>query len=57
MSYQVIVNRIASNKTEKGLEVNCERNTKHYDTCIKIAEKEMKAINLTKTDFHGELNN
>jgi hypothetical protein len=56
VSYQVIVNLIASTKTEKGLEVTCELDTKTYDTGIKITEEEMKTINLEKNDFHGEWN-
>jgi transposase len=56
VSYEVIVNLIASTKTEKGLEVTCELDTKTYDTGIKITEKEMKTINLEKNDFHGEWN-
>lgn len=56
VSYEVIVNLIASTKTEKGLEVTCELDTKNYDTGIKITEKEMKTINLETNDFHGEWN-
>jgi len=56
VSYEVIVNLIASTKTEKGLEVICELDTKNYDTGIKITEKEMKTINLETNDFHGEWN-
>lgn len=56
VSYEVIVNLIASTKTEKGLEVTCELDTKTYDTGIKIKDKDMKSINLEKHDFHGEWN-
>jgi hypothetical protein len=56
VSYQVIVSLIASTKTEKGLDVTCELDSKTYDTGIKITEEEMNAINLERNDFHGEWN-
>jgi hypothetical protein len=56
VSYEVIVNLIASTQTEKGLEVTCELDTKTYDTGIKVKDEEMKSINLEKHDFHGEWN-
>jgi len=56
VSYEVIVNLIASTKTEKGLEVTCELDIKTYDTGIKIKDEDMKSINLEKHDFHGEWN-
>jgi hypothetical protein len=56
VSYQVIVSLIASTKTEKGLDVTCELDSKTYDTGIKITEEEMDAINLERNDFHGEWN-
>jgi len=56
VSYEVIVNMIASTKTEKGLEVTCELDAKTYKTGIKVTDKEMGSINLEKHDFHGEWN-
>jgi hypothetical protein len=56
VSYQVIVSLIASTKTEKGLKVTCELDTRTYDTGIKITEEEMETIDLEKNDFHGEWN-
>jgi hypothetical protein len=56
VSYEVIVNLIASTRTDKGLEVTCELDTETYDTGIKINDEEMKSINLEKHDFHGEWN-
>jgi len=50
------VSLIASTKTEKGLEVTCELDTRTYDTGIKITDAEMEIINLEKNDFHGEWN-
>jgi len=56
VSYSVIVNLIASTKTAKGLEINCELDENKYDTGIKITDRQMKMINLEKHDFHGEWN-
>ncbi len=56
VSYEVIINLIASTKTGRGLEVACELDRKTYDTGIKIKDEEMKSINLEKHDFHGEWN-
>jgi hypothetical protein len=50
------VNLIASTKTAKGLEINCELDENKYDTGIKITDRQMKMINLEKHDFHGEWN-
>lgn len=56
VSYEVIVNLIASTKTERGLEVTCELDIKTYKTGIRIKDEDMKSINLEKHDFHGEWN-
>ena len=56
VSYEVIVDLIASTKTEKSLEVTCELDTKTYNTGIKIKDEEMRSINLEKHDFYGEWN-
>jgi len=55
-SYEVIVNLISSTVTTKGLKVQCEIDKNEYKTGIKISEKEMKDINITKDEFHGEWN-
>lgn len=56
VSYEVIVNLIASTRTGRGLEVACELDTKTYNTGIKVTDKEMMSMNLEKHDFHGEWN-
>jgi hypothetical protein len=56
ISYEVIVNLIASTRTTKGLEVVCELNQNNYNIGIKVTNKEMKSINLNKNEFHGEWN-
>ncbi len=56
LSYEVIVNLIASTKTTKGLEVVCELNKSNYEIGIKVTDEELKQFNLQKDEFHGEWN-
>lgn len=56
LSYEVIVNLIASTKTTKGLDVVCELNQNKYNIGIKVTDDEFKGINLKKDEFHGEWN-
>jgi hypothetical protein len=56
ISHEVIVNLIASTRTETGLRVSCELDTHPYPKGLKVSNKEMAQINLTKHDFHGEWN-
>ena len=56
LSYEVIVNLIASTTTTKGLRVKCEMNRNIYNTGIKITDKEMKNINFMQNQFHGDWN-
>ena len=55
-SLQVTLELIAATTTEKGLKVKSRLDKNHYPTKLKIADKEMKMINLIKNDFHGEWN-
>jgi transposase len=56
ISYEVIVNLIASTSTTKGLRVQCEIDRNKYKTGIKISDNEMKNINISRDEFHGEWN-
>jgi len=56
LSYEVIVNLIASTTTTKGLDVVCELNQNMYNTGIKVTDNEMESINIKKNEFHGEWN-
>jgi len=56
LSYEVIVNLIASTTTTKGLEVFCELNKEEYQIGIKVTDDEMKQLKLEKNIFHGEWN-
>ena len=54
VSYAVIVNLIASTKTIKGLEINCELDKSNYITGIKITDEELNNIEIERSEFHGE---
>lgn len=56
VSYEVIVQLIASTKTLKGLQVECEVDDGVYETGIKISTKLMDKINIERSAFHGEWN-
>ena len=56
ISHEVIINLIASTRKEKGLRVRCELDTSHYPKGVKVSNKEMAQINITRHDFHGEWN-
>ena len=56
ISHEVIINLIASTRTETGLTVRCELDNRSYPKGIKVSDKELAKINITKNDFHGEWN-
>lgn len=56
VSYEVIVQLIASTKTLKGLQVECEVDDGVYETGINISAKQMDEINIERSAFHGEWN-
>jgi hypothetical protein len=56
ISHEVIVNLIASTRTEKGLTVRCEIDNGSYPKGLKIKDKELKKVNIAKNKFHGEWN-
>jgi hypothetical protein len=56
VSHQAIVNLIASTTTSTGLIVKAALDTNHYDTKIKVSDKELAALRLQRNDFHGEWN-
>jgi hypothetical protein len=51
-----VVNLIANTTTTKGLQVRCVVDEGNYATGIKISDKELKLLNITPHDFHGEWN-
>jgi len=56
ISYEFIVNMIASTKTKTGLKVVCEIDNNDYKTGIRISDKKMQQINIIRNPFHGEWN-
>lgn len=56
LSYQIIVNLIASTKTKTGLTVKARLDKRKYKNGIEVSKQEMEQINLAKHKFHGEWN-
>ena len=56
LTHEVIVNLIGSTTTRRGLRIKAELDTKTYVKGMKVSEKEMEAINLTRHEFHGAWN-
>lgn len=54
--YETIVNLIATTTTAKGLKVSCRLDRRKYPTGRKVSDEEMKQINITRDQFHGEWN-
>ena len=51
-----VIQLIANTKTTKGLVVHCVIDEGKYETGIKVTDKELERIYVTKHDFHGEWN-
>src|SRR5512142_2984184 len=56
VSHEVVVNLIGSTRTRMGLRIQAELDTTSYETGVKVTNKEMEAVRLTKDKFHGEWN-
>jgi transposase len=56
LSYQTIINLIASTKTKTGLTVKVRLDKRTYQKGIEVSKEEMAKINLNKHRFHGEWN-
>jgi len=56
VSHEVIVNLIGDTTTKTGLKIRCEIDTENYPTGQKVSKKELKTINIKRSDFHGEWN-
>jgi len=56
ISYQVIVDLIASTKTETGLKVLCELDPNAYAKGVVVTDEQMASLNITRAEFHGEWN-
>jgi transposase len=55
-SHEVIVQTIAATTTGTGLRVRAELDTGAYDTGVKISDRQMDALPLTRHDWHGDWN-
>src|SRR6266581_3862413 len=55
-SHEVIVQTIAATTTRAGLRVHAELDTSAYDTGVKISDRQMDALPLTRHDWHGDWN-
>lgn len=56
VSHEVIVNLIASTTTRTGLTVKCQLDTNKYTKGIKVTDEELRQVNITRDEFHGEWN-
>ena len=55
-TYETVVDRIGSTRTETGLWVRAELNAGRYPTGVTVTKEEMDAIALVRDGFHGEWN-
>jgi hypothetical protein len=55
-SHEVIVQTIAATTTRTGLRVRAALDTSAYDTGIKVSDRQMDALPLTRHDWHGDWN-
>lgn len=56
MSCDMVVDLIASTKTESGLKILSEMDNKTYVKGIRINNRQMASLNITKSEFHPEWN-
>jgi len=55
-SHEVVVNLIASTRTNKGLTVRCHLDNGSYPKGVKVSDKEFAQVNIERHHFHGEWN-
>ena len=56
ISHEVVVNLIGSTRTSTGLTIQAELDTASYPKGVKVSDKELSKLNLTRDEFHGEWN-
>jgi hypothetical protein len=56
ISHEVMVDLIASTRTEKGLQIRAALDERDYPTGKKVSDAEMRRLALERADFHGEWN-
>ncbi len=56
ISYEVIVNLIASTTTQQGSKVNCVLDDNKYPERVKITKEQIEQLGIIYDEFHGEWN-
>src|SRR5437667_8974224 len=56
VSHETIVNLIGSTTTKQGLKVRASLDTNAYPIGIHVTDEELAAVQLIRSDFHGEWN-
>lgn len=56
VSYETVVELIASTTSTKGLTIRCEIDTGTYEKGRKVKARELLSVYLERTEFHGEWN-
>ena len=56
ISYEVIVNLITATRTQSGLRVHSELDTKTYPAGVKVSDEDMAQVALRPDKFHGDWN-
>ena len=51
-----MVNLIGNTKTRTGLRIQAELDTNRYETGLKVSDAELAAVQIIRSDFHGEWN-
>ena len=55
-SHEVVVNTIAATATRTGLRVRAELDDSTYETGVKVSDRQMDALPLSRHDWHGDWN-
>jgi hypothetical protein len=56
VSHDLIVKLIGSTTTAKGLKVKAALDTDRYESGLKVSNRELEAVQITRDKFHGEWN-
>ncbi len=55
-TYRTIIELISATTTDTGLQIRAERDTEFYEKGIKISDADMRALPLTRHEWHGDWN-
>ncbi len=56
VSLETVIELISHTTTQEGLVVTAIKDSNTYPTGIKVSDEELKALHITRDDFHGEWN-